>query len=92
MKSRKYQFKKSFLTLLFGDITTSKAQVIVSSDDFYLTMGGGVSAAIHRAGGNQIVIDASKKVPAKLGEVIVTSAGNLPADHIYSCNNDWRGK
>jgi hypothetical protein len=28
------------LTLEFGDITASKADVLVSSDDSYLTMGG----------------------------------------------------
>ena len=34
--SRLYQFDKSKLTLTFGDITMSEAQVLVSSDDCYL--------------------------------------------------------
>ena len=44
--SRTYKFGESQLTLTFGDITTSEAQVLVSSDDCYLTMSGGVSAAL----------------------------------------------
>jgi O-acetyl-ADP-ribose deacetylase len=73
----------STLALEFGDITTSKADVLVSSDDFYLTMSGGVSAAIRRAAGQQIILEAAKKVPAKLGDVIVTGAGSLPAKHVF---------
>lgn len=80
---RTYQFGQSRLTLEFGDITESKAQVIVSSDDSYLTMSGGVSAAILRTGGNAIAIDAAKKVPASLGEIVVTTAGILPAQYIF---------
>jgi hypothetical protein len=55
--SRTYKFGESQLTLTFGDITTSEAQVLVSSDDCYLTMSGGVSAAIRRAGGTAIALD-----------------------------------
>jgi O-acetyl-ADP-ribose deacetylase (regulator of RNase III) len=83
MKNRSYQFGKSRLTVEFGDITSTQAQVIVSSDDYYITMGGGVSAAILRAGGQEIMIDAAKKVPAKLGEVIVTTAGRLQAQYVF---------
>ena len=81
--SRIYQFGQSRLTLQFGDITKSASQVIVSSDDHYLTMGGGVSAAILKAGGNAIALDASKKVPAALGDVVVTTAGTLSAQYIF---------
>ena len=49
MKKRTYRFARSTLTLEFGNITDSTADVVVSSDDSYLTMGGGVSAAILRA-------------------------------------------
>lgn len=80
---RTYRFDESQLTIEFGDITTSKAQVLVSSDDYYLTMGTGVSAAIRKAGGNAIVLDAAKKVPASLGDVVVTTAGSLPAQYIF---------
>jgi len=80
---RTYQFGKSSLTLEFGDITTSTAQVLVSSDDYYLSMGGGVSYSLLKVGGNAIALDAAKKVPASLGDVIVTTAGTLPAQYIF---------
>lgn len=78
-----YQFGKSQLTIEFGDIVNSDAQVLVSSDDCFLTMGGGVSAAIRRAGGDDIALDAAKKIPAQVGDVVVTTAGKLPAHYIF---------
>ncbi|MFO1085644.1 MAG: macro domain-containing protein [Reyranellaceae bacterium] len=83
MNKRTYQIGSSTLTLEFEDITTSRADVLVSSDDSYLTMGGGVSAAIRRAAGEAILLEVAKSVPAKLGDVIVTGAGSLPAKHVF---------
>lgn len=37
---RVYTINNSTLRVIFGDITTSTTDVIVSSDDAYLTMGG----------------------------------------------------
>lgn len=81
--SRSYKFEKSHIDVLFGDITSSTAQAIVSSDDYYVTMGGGVSGAILRAGGQEIMLDAAKKVPARLGDVVVTTAGRLKAQYVF---------
>jgi O-acetyl-ADP-ribose deacetylase (regulator of RNase III) len=83
MKSRTYQFSKSTLTIQFGDITTSEAEVIVSSDDSYISMGGGVSASILRAGGQEIIMDAAKKVPVEVGDVVLTTAGRLRAKYVF---------
>ena len=83
MKKRAYRLGHSTLSLEFGDITDSTADVIVSSDDSYLTMGGGVSAAILRAAGESIMRDAAKKVPARLGDVVVTTAGALRAKYVF---------
>jgi O-acetyl-ADP-ribose deacetylase (regulator of RNase III) len=80
---RTYAIGASTLTLEFGDLTKSSADVLVSSDDSYISMGGGVSAAILRAGGASILVDAAKKVPARLGDVVVTAAGHLPAKHVF---------
>lgn len=71
-RARTYQFGRSQLSIRFGDIVAAEAQVIVSSDDYYITMGGGVSAAILNAGGSAIPLDAAKKVPAPLGDVVVS--------------------
>lgn len=77
MEPRKYQFNNSTLTIVFGDIMTSKAEVIVSSDDTGISMGGGISGCILRAGGESIRQDAQKKLPVQLGDVVVSTAGAL---------------
>jgi O-acetyl-ADP-ribose deacetylase (regulator of RNase III) len=82
-RARTYRIDESTLTLRFGDVTETDAQVIVSSDDSYITMGGGVSAAILRAGGQVIALDASKKVPAALGDIVVTTAGSLTSQYVF---------
>jgi O-acetyl-ADP-ribose deacetylase (regulator of RNase III) len=82
-RSRTYQFGDSTLTLQFGNLLSSQAQVFVSSDDSYISMGGGISAAILEGGGETIAIDASKKVPAALGDIVVTSAGSLSAQYVF---------
>jgi len=82
MKSRTYEVGQSKITLRFGDITTSKSDILVSSDDYMLSMGGGVSAAIRKVGGARIAADASKMVPARAGDVVVSTAGDLPAKYV----------
>lgn len=86
MEPRKYKFNNSTLTIVFGDIMTSKSEVIVSSDDTFISMGGGISGCILRAGGESIRKDAQKKLPALLGDVVVSTAGNLMHQkYIFHC-------
>lgn len=86
MESRQYTFNNSTLTVKFGNILDTKAEVIVSSDDCYITMGGGVSRAILMAGGDIIIKDAQKMCPVPLGDVVVTSAGKMEKQkYVYHC-------
>lgn len=86
MDSRQYTFNKSTLTVKFGNIIDTKAEVIVCSDDCYVTMGGGVSRAILRAGGEAIVKDVQKMVPVPLGDVTATTAGTLEHQkYVFHC-------
>lgn len=88
-----YQFGKSRLIIKFGDLTSAATDVIVSSDDAYLSMGGGVSASILRAGGDVIARDARKNVPCQMGDVVVTSAGKLEAKYVFhAITIDWSQK
>ena len=80
---RTYSLGTSSLTVRFGDITTSAAEVLVSSDDYHLSMGGGVSRAILDAGGRSIAVDASKWIPLYRGDVAVTGAGVLSARFVF---------
>ena len=58
MESRQYIFNNSNLTVRFGNILESQSEIIVSSDDCYVSMGGGVSRAILKEGGLSIKSDA----------------------------------
>jgi len=80
---REYRFGDSKLIIRFGDITRSDAEVLVSSDDYLLSAGGGVSLALTRAGGHAVSVDASKYDSLSWGDVAVTSAGALPAKFIF---------
>ena len=86
MESRQYIFNNSTLTVKFGNILDTKAEVVVSSDDSSVTMGGGVSRDILRAGGDIIMEDAQKMCPVPLGDVVVTTAGKLERQkYVYHC-------
>jgi O-acetyl-ADP-ribose deacetylase (regulator of RNase III) len=84
-KEQPYMFGKSKVVVRIGDITTSTAEVIVSSDDTELSATGGVSKSIKEApGGDAIYRDAEKHRPAKIGQVVVTTAGDMPGvRHIF---------
>lgn len=80
---RTYRIAGSQLTIDFGSVLDVPAEVVVSSDDYQLSMGGGVSAAIRIAAGNAVVLDAAKAVPREAGDVVVTTAGALPARYVF---------
>lgn len=82
-EAKEYRFNNSTVRIVFGDILDSHAEVIVSSDDTMLTMGGGLSGHILDIGGPDIERQTSKFVPVAIGDVAVTSAGNLPQKYIF---------
>ena len=86
MNTRKYYYNNSTMTIVFGNILDSKAEVIVSSDDTGISMAGGISGAILKAGGEIIREDAQKKLPAQVGDVIVSTAGSLVHQkYVFHC-------
>lgn len=89
-----YRINNSVVTLIFGDIIQSKADVIVSSDDTEVSMGGGVSGRILQEGGDVIRSDAKKKLPARVGDVIVSTSGALKYQkfvfHALTINHDQK--
>lgn len=68
------------------DITTIEVDVIVNAANTSLMGGGGVDGAIHRAGGAAILEECVKIRNAqggcKVGEAVMTTAGNLPAQYV----------
>lgn len=71
-----------------GDITSDIVDAVVNAANSSLLGGGGVDGAIHRAGGPAI-LEACREIrrtqyPQGLptGEAVITTAGNLPAQHV----------
>ena len=65
-----------------GDIADERADVLVNAAGTSLEMGSGVAGALRRAAGGPINEDAVSKGPIELGEVTVTDAYGLDADHV----------
>lgn len=84
-QKREYKFNNSLLIIKFGDIIESNTDVIVNSDDYLLPMKDGLSGYLLEKGGLEIMNDVKKKRKAKLGDVVVTTAGNLPHKFIFHC-------
>lgn len=74
------------IELLKGDITTINTDAIVNAANTSLLGGGGVDGAIHRKGGKAILEDCIKirnrQGNCKIGEAVITTAGNLPANFV----------
>lgn len=84
------------VAVLKGDITKIKVDAIINAANSSLLGGGGVDGAIHRAGGPAILEECRKIVAkqggCKTGEVVITSAGNLPAKFvIHTVGPVWNG-
>ncbi len=65
-----------------GDITEYEVDAIVNAANDHLWMGAGVAGAIKRKGGTIIEEDAVRQGPVDVGDVVVTTAGNLPASYV----------
>ncbi|WP_341732347.1 macro domain-containing protein [Microcoleus sp. EPA2] len=76
---------RSRLIIKYCDITTLNVDVIVSSDDTDISMGGGVSKAILIGGGNSVWEEVRIKSPVELGSIAITKAGKLKANKIFHC-------
>ncbi len=74
------------IEIVHGDITKTRVDAIVNSANTSLLGGSGVDGAIHRAGGKTILeecINIRNKVGGcKVGEAVITKAGNLPAKFV----------
>lgn len=81
------------LWLAYGDIASrtylghpsfgAKVRAVVSPDDTFLSVGGGVAVALaEKAGMRATLHEVSKFVPVPHGESRVTSAGSLPVHYI----------
>jgi O-acetyl-ADP-ribose deacetylase (regulator of RNase III) len=65
-----------------GDITDWEVDAIVNAANSALTMSTGVASAIKRKGGVIIEEEAIRQGPVDVGEVVLTTGGNLNATHV----------
>ena len=75
-----------------GDITKETVDVIVNAANESLSPGGGVSGAIHSAGGPDIAAECRRAGRCPTGSAVATTAGRLPARWvIHAVGPVWRG-
>jgi len=84
------------IELIQGDITKIEVDAIVNAANTSLLGGSGVDGAIHKAGGKAILEDCqkirNKQGGCKVGEAVITTAGNLPARFIiHAVGPVWNG-
>jgi O-acetyl-ADP-ribose deacetylase (regulator of RNase III) len=70
------------LEVIAGDITNLEVDAITNAANTQLKHGGGVAAAISRAGGPDVQRESDEKAPIGLGEAVETTAGEMPARYV----------
>jgi O-acetyl-ADP-ribose deacetylase (regulator of RNase III) len=67
------------LEVIAADVTRLDVDAIANAANTELKHGGGVAAAISRAGGPEVQRESDEKAPIGLGEAVETTAGEMPA-------------
>ena len=70
------------LEVLQADVTKLEVDAITNAANTQLRHGGGVAAAISRAGGPEVQRESKQKAPIGLGEAVETTAGAMPARYV----------
>ncbi|ORA15807.1 macro domain-containing protein [Mycobacterium arosiense] len=70
------------LEVIQADITKLELDAITNAANTQLRHGGGVAAAISRAGGPDVQRESKAKAPIGLSEAIETTAGDMPARYV----------
>lgn len=67
------------IEVLDTDITSLEVDAIANAANTDLAHGGGVAAAIARAGGPVVQAESDERAPIELGDAVHTTAGEMPA-------------
>ncbi|HYB36283.1 MAG TPA: macro domain-containing protein [Mycobacterium sp.] len=70
------------LEVLHADVTKLAVDAITNAANTQLRHGGGVAAAIARAGGPEVQRESNEKAPIGLGDAVETTAGDMPARYV----------
>ncbi len=82
-ESKTYKINNSVVRLVFGDILESTADALVISGSIGIPMEGGLPQYVRQKASDLVLIDTKKHHTAKLGDVVVTSAGNLSNKYLF---------
>ena len=67
------------LEVLQADVTELAVDAIANAANTRLVHGGGVAAAISRAGGPAVQAESMRQAPIRLWDAVQTTAGNMPS-------------
>jgi O-acetyl-ADP-ribose deacetylase len=70
------------ILIIAGDLVEQDVDAIVNAANSGLALGGGVAGAIRSRGGPSIQEECDAHGPVKVGEAVLTGAGELSARHI----------
>jgi O-acetyl-ADP-ribose deacetylase (regulator of RNase III) len=80
------------IRFLVGDLTAQEVDAVVNAANESLAPGGGVSGAIHRAGGPALAEECARLGGCATGDAKATSGGRLPARFvIHAVGPVWHG-
>jgi O-acetyl-ADP-ribose deacetylase (regulator of RNase III) len=68
--------------VLQADVTKLDVDAIANAANTRLKHGGGVAAAISRAGGPAVQRESDEKAPIGLGDAVETTGGDMPAQYV----------
>ena len=73
---------QTHLELRQADITEQVVDAIVNAANSQLILGGGVAGAIRQKGGPAVQDECNQKAPIKVGQAVITTAGQLKAKYV----------
>lgn len=84
---REDKYKNTTIKIIRGDVTKIGSAAIVCPTNAYLAENSGLTSYLREVAGRRVLFELQRSFinPLNPGEIIVTSAGDLPANHLFNC-------